>query len=774
MQRPYYFLILSVLLPLFGMSQNEKIQGTVLEAGAPLEGVRVMLDSLKGAYTDSSGTFELSTEPGTHRLELSYIGYAPLAQEVEVIAGEDLVVQLEMKKEEQEFELVVISSSMYKKNIAEETVSMDVLDEEIVENNNAVELGEAVERGVGIQAQDGQITIRGGSSWAYGVGSRTAVYIDNLPFQSADLGDAQLKHAPMENIDQIEIIKGASSVVFGSSALNGVVNAVTAWPTSEKQTQVAFFQGVYDKPPRPELQWWDRTEHPNNSGMWFNHSQKFGNLDVVAGGNMYQQKSFIQQGDEMRFRFNVKTRYWSKKKEGLSYGVNANVMRENWGRVYLAEDMRDNAYRKGDGSYDRYWRYNIDPHVAYRNDEKQLQHRFDSRIMQVTRLGSGDDPNATSIFGFGHYQYQRTLRDKIVLTGGLPFTVGTGVSNLYEGRKYMFTGASYVQAEYKRENLSLVGGIRYEVAAVDVIFEASLPTVRAGLNYKVAENTWVRTSWGTAYRLPTIGERFIEAGFDILTIFPNPELEAETGWSYELGVKQGIKVNKWNGYADFALFWNEYDNFVEYQLGVYPPPGVSPTLDYLGLKPFNLEKTRIAGFEGEVVGKGDIGPINLTGIMGYTYHYPGNLDGDTTQRALGPYLKNAMTYLFNRVEDEYDDNGNLEVENTARILAMRNRHLIKADAEAAYKRFALGGNLTYQSGLEKTELLFDLAAPGLSDFVAAQANGDWIFSARAAYYPLEDLRVSLIIKNLTNREYMIRPGRVEAPRSFTVQVKYSF
>lgn len=768
---PIFFLL---LVPILGFSQEVSLTGIVSEAGEPLQGVRVLMDSLKGAYTDSTGYFEISTNPGTHTLEFAYIGYAGKSMEVEVVAGENPPVSVEMEQEEKEFELVVISSSQYKKKLAEETVSMDVLDQEIIENNNAVELGEAVERGVGIQAQDGQISIRGGSNWAYGVGSRTAVYIDNLPFVSADLGDAQLKHAPIENMEQIEVIKGASSVVYGSSALNGVVNGVTAWPTMKKETKIGFFQGVYDKPKREALKWWDRTEHPNNSGAYFSHRQKFGNLDLVAGGNIYQQKSFLEKGDEFRFRANFKTRYWSKKKEGLSFGVNGNVMRENWGRFYLSQDMMDNGYRLGDGSYDRYWRFNVDPHIAYRNDEKGLSHRYDSRFMQVTRLGTGNDVNATSIFYYGHYQYQKKLKENIVLTAGVPFNYGTGVSNLYPGRRHTFQGAVYGQGEYKWDKLALVAGFRYEVSAVDVIFESTQPTIRTGLNYQVAKNTWIRTSWGQAYRLPTIGERFIEAGFDILTIFPNPALEAERGWSYEAGVKQGVKLDNWNGYADLAVFWNEYDNFVEYQIGIYPPDGEAPNLDYLGLKPFNIEKARVAGFETELVGKGDIGPINVTTLLGYTYHYPGNLENDTTQRGFGPYLKNVFTYMFNRVEEEEDPNGNPFTDNASSILSMRNRHLVKGDAEAVYKRFALGGNVTFASGIEKTETLFELAAPGLGDFIDAHANGDWIFNVRAAYYPMPEMRVSLIVKNLANREYMIRPGRIEAPRSFTLQCRYTF
>jgi outer membrane receptor protein involved in Fe transport len=64
------------------------------------------------------------------------------------------------------------------------------------------------------------------------------VLIDDLPLLTADANDAKWNIIPMENVDQLEVIKGAASALYGSGALNGIVNVRTAYPVNEPYTKV--------------------------------------------------------------------------------------------------------------------------------------------------------------------------------------------------------------------------------------------------------------------------------------------------------------------------------------------------------------------------------------------------------------------------------------------------------------------------------------------------------------------------------------------------------
>jgi TonB-dependent SusC/RagA subfamily outer membrane receptor len=63
---------------------------------------------------------------------------------------------------------------------------------------------------------------------------------------AADRGDAKWNFVPIENVEQIEIIKGASSVLYGSSALNGVIAVRTAWPSTTPESSITMYHGIYD------------------------------------------------------------------------------------------------------------------------------------------------------------------------------------------------------------------------------------------------------------------------------------------------------------------------------------------------------------------------------------------------------------------------------------------------------------------------------------------------------------------------------------------------
>ena len=130
---------------------------------------------------------------------------------------------------------MVVSASKFEQKIEEVTVSMDVIDSKLIESKNCIILSDLIRNLPSVQLIDGQLNIRSGSGWSYGTGSRVLVMVDDMPILSADQGEVDFNLIPMETIDKIEIIKGASSALYGSSALNGVVNIKTKSPSYNPQ-----------------------------------------------------------------------------------------------------------------------------------------------------------------------------------------------------------------------------------------------------------------------------------------------------------------------------------------------------------------------------------------------------------------------------------------------------------------------------------------------------------------------------------------------------------
>ena len=200
-----FYLLLSSLL----FAQEAIIRGKIIDRknNESLPGVNIVDENKHGTTTDMDGKYHLSVSPGKHTIKFTYIGYKEQTKDIDVKAGEKLIVDIMLMQAHKQLQMLVISSSQYEKNISQETVSMDVIKPELIKNTNATELSEVVYKTPGVNIQDGQISIRGGSAFSYGIGSRVNVMVDGLSSASGDLGDAKWKFIPIEDAEQVEVIK---------------------------------------------------------------------------------------------------------------------------------------------------------------------------------------------------------------------------------------------------------------------------------------------------------------------------------------------------------------------------------------------------------------------------------------------------------------------------------------------------------------------------------------------------------------------------------------
>lgn len=791
----FYTLLCFVFLTItYGFSQN--INGTVFDKldKSPMPGATITLDNTKSVLSDKNGEFTISVSPGKHTLLIKYMGYASQTIEVNLKAGEEKPLNIYLETEEAILNVVVVSASQYEKKVTNETVSMDVIGKNLLKNVNAVQLGDILTKSPGVQNQDGQISIRGGSSYSYGVGTRTAVLVDGLSYVSGDLGDAQLKFAPIEMADQIEIIKGAASVVYGSSALNGVVNMRTGWPTEKSYTEATQFVNFYGNPRRKEIKWWGK-DIPYEAGLSILHKQKFGNLSLVASGNFYHFDSYLTGADETRGRIAFKTKYIPAKVAGLTMGIDYSLMYESSDRFFLSQDLDTNIYKVSNNSGDRYMRMAIDPHIVY-IAPKNNRISYTARFLNVHRFGSGTDLDAVSWVFTGDLQHQKTFTfrgdKKFILTTGIPYTVTTNVSNLFAsaGRLTTWNIAAYLQGELKWNKLSAIVGGRYELQKQVFYLEKFSPVFRVGLNYEATKSTFIRASWGQGYRIPSLAEKYLNANLNAdVFVFPNRDLQTEKSWNAEIGVKQALVIKKnWKGLFDFSMFLQDYTQLVEYSLGIYHNryddgteifPGKPEYL--FGFKAFNVDRARIFGYEASLMSQGKIGPITVNTLIGYTYNFPGNATQGSTNEKFAKFMANSWRYAFTSVDSsDYSSLDSLG-RPIFNILQYRTRHMIRLDVEFQYKKFMLGYALNYNSAAEVVPPQFyivfsqlDGGKGTLQKFLANTRRGALIMDMRLGYEVTNKLRFTFIIKNFTNRLTMTRIGRADPPINFTLQARYIF
>lgn len=763
-------------------AQETVFKGTVRDESTnePVSGVSVKIDKSRGGITDAAGKFSIKVTEGEHDIAFSSIGFKTERMKITVAAGEQKNVEVQLKTSAIEINTVE-TVSQFKRNSATETVSIAVIGADQIKNTNSLDLGDAISKTAGVLVQDGQISIRGGSSYSYGVGSRTAVLQDGLPLMSPDLGDAQINMAALSNVKQIEVVKGASSVVYGSGALNGVINVISQWPTeSEPKNEISVNTSISDRPKLKYQQWWEAP--PFSTNINFNHAQRVKNIQYIVAGNITEIKSFLQFNDQFRMQALFKLRYLHPKIEGLNFGINGSLQYERSERFFISTNLDTGAFMRGSGSDDRYIRSNLDPFLNYQNS-KGHKVSVNIRYLNLFRKGNGTDPNQVGHMLVIYNQYQYRWKNMLVFTTGAPFDIAATSSNLYKGNGFIFHSGLYGQLEFDYKFLTIQGGLRYEASGVDSVIESKVPPIfRSGINLKAAPATFFRASFGQSYRTPSLGEKYIAQQFSgDLLIVPNDTLKPERNWSIELGFWQGFKIGNWKGYFDASFFWQESRNFIEYEIGQWQNKWSNGTQIFpdslqffgntvLGLKPLNIQNTRLAGYELMLHGEGKIGPVGLKLDAGYTYTYPGQMS-DTAKYPVGQFIKDMFTYNFKRVQ------GN----DLNKIVEYRVRHLVHADVELSFWKCYLGATVFYGSEPEKIPPLFQFASivlfkdeHALDNYVQQHAKGDYQIDIRAGLKLNEHIKLGFIVKNLTNRYYSLRPGKPEPVRNFTLQFTYMF
>jgi hypothetical protein len=177
----YIFTLVAVITAFCSFSQSAEISGLITNADTkePLSGASVKFDRGKGVISDAGGHYRLNIPEGQYDLVVTSIGYKRQKLAITVVAGKKQTIDFQLKTEAFEFQ-EVSTVSQYKKNAAKENVSIGVVSSEQIKHTNSQDLGDAVGRTSGVLVQDGQVTIRGGSGYSYGVGSRTAVLQDGL------------------------------------------------------------------------------------------------------------------------------------------------------------------------------------------------------------------------------------------------------------------------------------------------------------------------------------------------------------------------------------------------------------------------------------------------------------------------------------------------------------------------------------------------------------------------------------------------------------------
>jgi iron complex outermembrane receptor protein len=778
-------------------SQTLQIEVLDAQTNARIEDASI---TIKGStpIQSQNGFFSFTTASLPIQLLIKapfYISDTIILQEVP-----STLLKVVLQAQIQDQKTVVVSAGKRRQAIEDIPVSMEIIRPQLIDNKGITDLEQAVDQTPGVYTMDGQVSIRGGSGFAYGTGSRVLLLWNGMPLLSGYAGDTQWNAIPMEQASQVEVMKGAASVLYGSGALNGIIALAEKEPTLTPVTKVKVQYGLYGAPRRSSLKWW--TTPPMNQQLEVFHSalkKRFGYTLSTTG--------FHNDGyrlGESEFRGRVSGTIYAKAildkrlKAGLGYNFQVQktgnfLIWQNDSLGYTPSGYGDTTSGVSTVSYNFGQRLFLDPYAKFIDKNNNL-HQLKTRLYWVSNenLSNSSQSNAATI-SYADYTFQHKFGQGSTLSTGITAIQNVVNSELF-GNHNSQNYAAYSQLEYHKNKLDLSAGVRleyfemdgnkpdsqFQLPGKDSLFVPVYPVLRTGLHYALKPFTHLRASFGQGIRYPSVAERFTQTSVGALNIFPNPELRPEIGWAGEIGIKQGFKIGNWKAMIDAALFLNQYSNMMEFSFIYYNPITQQPLnplnpspediefltsgqyniSDWVGFQAQNAEKARISGLDLSFNSAGQLGNVELVSLIGYTYMNPISLNS-TPQ-----YIANFS-------------------DTTTNMLKYRFKHLAKADVEATYQKISFGTSMRYNSFMRNIDRVFEddldpsltsevYILPGLKAYRQKFNGGNLVFDARFAYLLKEQYRISFIVNNLLNAEVTSRPGDIQAPRLFMLQLQAKF
>ncbi len=219
--------------PAFG--QAGSIQGTVVaeDGGAPLPAALVVLDGTgMSATTGADGTFTIDGVPaGAFQLTVTREAFATLTSPVTVTAGQLVRIDLELPVLEFE-ESVVVTATQTERAVTEVAASVTILDAETIQASPARNIQDLLRRTPGIDfvERSGMAARANSMLVVRGVpGTKRALFlVDGLPANDLGTGTlAELNLVQVQSVEQVEVVRGPFSSLYGANAFAGAINAIT-------------------------------------------------------------------------------------------------------------------------------------------------------------------------------------------------------------------------------------------------------------------------------------------------------------------------------------------------------------------------------------------------------------------------------------------------------------------------------------------------------------------------------------------------------------------
>jgi outer membrane receptor for ferrienterochelin and colicins len=228
------FAALLFVLPASAQTYGD-IEGTVVEMknGHGIPGASVAIEGInRGTGTDGEGHFTINRlVPGTYKVVVSSLGFLTRVEEIEIGPLETVDLKFVMDESPLEVEGIVVTGTRTPRYIKEVPIRTEVITRKAIENKSAANLYEALAGTPGVRVEQQCQACNFSVLRLQGLGAdHTQILLDGQPVYSGLASVYGLQQLGTADIQQIEVVKGAGSALYGSNAIAGAINIISVIP----------------------------------------------------------------------------------------------------------------------------------------------------------------------------------------------------------------------------------------------------------------------------------------------------------------------------------------------------------------------------------------------------------------------------------------------------------------------------------------------------------------------------------------------------------------
>jgi len=696
---------------------------------------------IASTQTTDAGTYRFdSLLAGQVIIDVAVIGYLPAVDTIEVAPRETLQHDFRLRLSPVTLMPTIVTAAKRSQLLDQAITSVALVSREAISARAVNTVDEAVDKAPGVQFINGQVNIRGSSGFVEGLGSRVLLLVDGVPANQGDRGGINWDLVPVDQVQRVEVVKGAGSALYGSSAFGGVVNLITRELPTGAHARLRATAGVFADPPQTVWGFRDYTGIQDGVDVSASYGRGAVRGGLAAGARHSDGYRQQDKADHWQVSGRGDWRPEPATRVNLSgaWASDQYQVPEPWCQSGQCADSgqalqpfridtlnRGNSTRSDKGYFTALVTRTPSARVAWSARVSWLRTHFTDAYPGRRPPFAPADFSVANRYGGEARLVTRRDTGQIV-TVGVEGTQSDVTSNVFSGdttggggRHMQDEYAAFAEAEQVMGPVRATLGARGDFLTIDGSGVTAFVSPRGGLVWPTLTGSW-RASVGRAYRAPSLAERFVTTYALGFRVVPNPALRAEEGWSAEVG-RSWIPVPWLHG--DAAIFWTEAKNLIE------------PSIDSSLVIQFrNLQRARLAGVDLSVSANALV--PGLTSSLAYQYLYARELPHDTTPAG-------TMT--------------------PQRPLLYRPRHLLTLSADYTWRRIGVGADWRYSSRYERQDPLFH-GDPRLEGKIL-DLRASWTAG------PLE---AHLKVANALNYIYNLAPRVLEPVRTTTLTLTYSY